>query len=414
MFFPHIRFQFLVMFSLLISLASIADEVGRKGGVTHTPAKNQESSQICWAYTVTGLAEGEFMKKNPGKMLRVSPEYLGFYHIYFQLKYHLGYFTKLAEELEALPNDEEGSARQNAILKAYDLLEEANESLNVEDDEFFAPDMGSIGATLLDEVEKVGMVPANLFTLKITSEEQENRIEAGLKSFIGMHMLNPDDLKDYIVDDDDGINSPLFNALAESLYYALGARPLRPLEKFDFYGRKLNAHQFMNYILKFDPDKYVAIESSQDTHELALEAVVQILASNQAVPLGLTFFKDQLKRNGPTSSEQVQDSGIFTTNYCPNNHCKETDGGHEMLAVNWLMNNGKLSYIIVKNSWGEDSGFTVDGEANSNSTGRGFYKVEPNYLKNGIEVDDAWDFILPKKVANLSKYRGLHRQSKAK
>ena len=65
--------------------------------VVHTPARDQGSVGFCWAYALTGWIEGELALK--GRRVSLSPEYNGFYNLYYQLRDHLRFFRTVARRL---------------------------------------------------------------------------------------------------------------------------------------------------------------------------------------------------------------------------------------------------------------------------------------------------------------------------
>jgi len=418
----------LILLACLPALSS-ADSVevaGLKGGVTHSFVRNQESAEICWAYALAGLSEGEYIKQHPMNWVILSPEYLGFYHIYFQLKLNLKYFYDLATTLENTPADEADKKKQEDIAKAYQFVKASGVKLvnkrfrdgdpqpdvqttqpPVDANTFFDPDMGSTEANALDEIKTVGMIPALNFPLKVESQDLETKLEAAIPQFIGKYMLSTQSLNDFKGVADDGINDALFKALASMLETSLHLSPPRPHDVFYYNKTQYNALTFMKNFLKFNPDDFVALQVDQASQAKALDAVQAALKLNYQVPVGISLFNEQMN--------QAPISGRFTEEDCPNKNCTDPAGGHELLAVNWLQKDDKITGLIVKNSWGttDANGAAFGLDANGNKTTdpkqAGYFVVTSDFLSQGFSQDasNGWDIVLPRTVQQDQKFADI-------
>jgi hypothetical protein len=71
----------------------------KPGGAKHSPPKNQECGEDCWAQTLATTAESTGLRET-GVEHKVSPEYLQDWQIYYMFKDKLAYYKKLALELK--------------------------------------------------------------------------------------------------------------------------------------------------------------------------------------------------------------------------------------------------------------------------------------------------------------------------
>ncbi len=389
----------------LISSVSIADQTQIYDGVPHSPVRDQQQAEICWAYALSSLAEGLFQKDHGKDSVQLSPEYLGFYHIYFQFKNRLSYFRNKAKVIASTATDRKTLAKQQAINEAYGLFKDAHTpegEAKQKRKALFQPDVGSAENSALTEVLVSGMVPFIRDGAPITTAEQEAQLEAAVKNFVGWYMLDESNLDLFKGKDADGINTSLFNALVTELAPIMGFRPFRPGDSFRFAGGTYTPRTFMSNYLRFDPRRFVALVSSEETHNASMQAVVQTLGLNIAVPIGLVLFGDQTQ--GKDVQTHVQDTGIFTTEWCESTDCKNDAGGHEVLAVNWVGDNEQnvITGLIVKNSWGL-MGLDVNGQPTTHENERGFFEVTNDYLSQSTKaaISDSWDFVVPIEIANL-------------
>src|SRR4051812_35505110 len=67
------------------------------GGVTHTVPENQRSGEDCWSYALSLKIQTFLSTKHlPGGLIKLSPEYVEFWHIYDQILVHLDDFSAVA------------------------------------------------------------------------------------------------------------------------------------------------------------------------------------------------------------------------------------------------------------------------------------------------------------------------------
>lgn len=377
-----------------------------KGGVPHPPARNQRYAEICWSYTLNGLAESELIK-NTGEFVHLSPDHNGFWNVYFQIKNHLAYFTELNAKIAAMPKGEQSEAKIKAIEEFYGALK-SKKTVNLK---LWQPNMGSREPLAIKQVATVGFVPDKLFDAAMKNQPAETDLETAVKDFIGKYLLDEDKVHSFEGKNaEDGINDGLFKALSKQLSPAMGSKPLRPGETFVYDNKEYTPITFMREKMGFNPDDWVSIVATPETHDLALKALTESLKRGHAVPIGFPIFMDKINGEGPPMMYRAEKAGLFSPIYCNNGVCKVVDGGHEVLAVNGRIQPKKtqVSTTIVKNSWGE-TGRDVNGEVvpETEEDKRGYYFFTADYLGNSFKVHDNWDLVIHKDVANLKRFAGL-------
>jgi hypothetical protein len=327
---------------------------GRPGGVDHTYAKDQNSGEICWSYTLSAMAEAGF-KAATGEEAHVGPEYMQFWHIYYQIKKHLNVFhadrTYLAKDAALSPRDNSTEAKKTRtraehVRQAYGIGQGHKPNVNL----LFQPDVGNVEGQALQEVRLFGLVPDALLTsrgkdLQITTDQQEHTIEMGIPQFIRDRILRADDnysddtapckatnvfcagkSKIYRYTDSAGqpatLNLELYYDL--TMYFSNALRLNRlaihrlplPNEAFAFAGTtrapvqggQITPLAYMRNFLRFDPTQYVAFrtlgmgdkikgraitqEEVEANQQLAMYAIAEAVSQNQLVPIGITLFDD--------------------------------------------------------------------------------------------------------------------------
>jgi hypothetical protein len=285
-----------------------------ENGVTHSPVRNQRSEEICWAYTIAGLAEGEYRKAHQNEVV-ISPEYLGFYHIYHQIESHLAYFKMLQFNLKT-----DSAHRAEAIDYAYSLLDlkpgKPDPAILAAVKKYFQPDVGSQGNQVLEELELYGMVPVtDLPNATLTTGAQEEKLEKTIPKFVGDFLLGDGadyskllDSKGQRIVESDNINTYLYEALGKALKASLGTIPDRPGASFTYVGKTWNsALEFMHEYVGFHSDDWAAFKtSSLPDSALAMKAIAEAADQNFASPIGIVIFGDTSAANGSDVQKTVR------------------------------------------------------------------------------------------------------------
>ena len=361
---------------LLISAfnSAQADFRAEQQAVTHTAIRSQGQVGFCWAYTLAGLMEGEAKKDKINVLL--SPEYLGFYHMYFQLQKHLSWFGVVVRHLD-----------QNNQSAFESVTQDAYERIYVRD-RFYKQGEGNDEALALNELEISGAVPQEVFNFKLGTQIKDQDFELKIKNFIKAKMLVAKNLDSFKTTDGNGMNETLFEALAKSL----DLTPPKPSDSFTFQGKSFTPKTFVTDYLKFDPGAFVQIAVTPAKQQRALNLIRDTLKANDAVPIGFEVFMDP-NPSGDNALKQAGKTGDFSNRFCPGGQCKQIDGGHEVLGVNWTEDSkGNVTSIIIKNSWGHQGGRNDRGQETREDSESGFFILESDYLADS----STWFFIVPK------------------
>jgi len=436
------QFLFVVLFFGL-NLAQARPHSGAQGGVTHSPVRDQENSEICWAFTVNGLVEAEFHKSQlaadiPASDRRsweeLSPMYLSFYHFYFQVRDNLEYFAQLKTQIEAGNVELKDSVDKTyALMKSSRGLNDSTVPDSEPPSDLFVPDVGNIEKLAMRELAEAGLMPESQFHAHITDEETEAALEKSIPTFIYQNIFSEDSSRLALYKKTArhghsiGTNDPLYQDLQKLFISQLQVmstgrdgkeKPLShvptPNESFSFNEHNYTPRVFMTKYLKFNPHRFVSRVMTLDTAEESLAAIVDNLKHNYTTPIGIMLFADVNSKNTQTATELATESGIFDDQYCsgpladdPDKFsCHKDGGGHEMLAVNWIESDeGKITGLIVKNSWG-NVGRDVDGNTlDSNDPEQlhrlGYYIITAEWLRDSAnpEIGSPYDFILNDDVA---------------
>ena len=247
-----------------------ADFRANQDAVTHSSVQNQGHVGFCWAYTLAGFMEGEAKKENIGVV--VSPEYLGFYHMYFQLQKHLSWFSNQAHHIKQSDMDA-------AVDDAYNRIYVQNR--------FFTPNEGNDEKTALQELEVSGAVPQEVFDFKLGSGTKETDFENSIKSFIKTNMFSDKTLETFKAADSNGISETLYDAFSKALHIS----PPKPSDSFTFQGHSFTPKTFVADYLKFDPSAYVELPASHGAAQGALNLIREAMKKTSPFRSALMFSK---------------------------------------------------------------------------------------------------------------------------
>ncbi|MCM0607358.1 MAG: hypothetical protein KA715_14810 [Xanthomonadaceae bacterium] len=318
--------------------------------VPHTNPRDQGYVGFCWSYTLMGLMEGEALKS--GKTITLSPEYVGFYHMYDGFLKGMPTFKALARK--KLPTTGFGKKVWEPVRKM--ILEQALGFLQQ------TPSEGSPGMQApFDYAAKYGIVPESIFETKISKER------ANMEKRIINYFSEKLQLKDTVAD---------YEAHPEKLLaefaIAFGATPPKPNDKFVYEGKEYTPLTFAKDYLNFDSSEYKEVIVTRSNQTSVYPKIQKSLADGNAVPMGFIIFGDTF--------EKTKQTGVFDSTACPNGTCEKISGGHAVLIVNEVYNG-----VIIKNSWGQ-TGHDVMGQASGDKSQYGFYTVTQSYLDNPFRL----------------------------
>lgn len=340
------------IFSLFVILSVLSNTYAQTAGnpVPHTAPRDQGYVGFCWSYTLMGLMEGEALKS--GKNITLSPEYVGFYHMYDGLLKSLPtikFFARKKEPKSWFDKNAWELARKEIAKVVLQTLQQT-------------PSEGSPGmAAPFQYAAQYGVVPESIFVTKITKDKAnlEGRV---LNMFIEKFKLKS------TVEDYQAHNEKLFADFAA----AFGATPPKPTDTFTYEGNNYTPITFMKTYLNFDPTAYKEVVVNRSNQSTILPKIQKSLADGFAVPMGFIIFKD--------SFELAKTSGTFDSATCANQTCTQIAGGHAVLIVN-----SSASGVIIKNSWGQ-TGQNVMGEQSQDTSTLGYYTVTSSYLDNPFRL----------------------------
>lgn len=317
--------------------------------------------------------EGEAKKENINVVM--SPEYLGFYHMYFQLQKHLSWFIEQAHHIKP-------GAMDAAVDDAYNRIYVQSH--------FFTPTEGNDEKTALQELETSGAVPQEVFDFKLGSGTKETDFENAIKNFIKSNMFADKSLETFKTTDCNGISEALYESFSKALHIT----PPKPGDNFTFQGHSFTPRTFVADYLKFDPSAYVELPAPQGAAQGALNLIREAMKKNIAVPIGFDVFEDSFGNSNVF--DEAKTTGEFSNKNCPNEKCTQVDGGHEVLGVNWTEDaSGNVTALIIKNSWGHRGGRDDRGVKTKDAGDSGFWILEAGYLSDS----NPWLFIVPKSMA---------------
>jgi len=363
--------------------------------VPHTPAGNQHSTGFCWAYALSGLIEAQALRESmafgaapqgEGRQVQLSAEYLGFYHMYFEIQKHLPWFHVVAARLA-----------NGGLEYADGTVEDVYQRVVVRN-HFFTPSEGSVEPTALKEIAQIGIVPKSVFNVTFDAEA-EKKLAENIKTFIKENLLIEENLAQFESVDANGINEALFTRVVK----IFGYEPPRPDQSaaFTYDGQSFSPKSFLHDYLQFDPGAFTQISVSAETQETAIRVIAEVLNAGYAVPIGIPVYSDK-STSGSDFMRQAEDDADFSAAHCPNGVCHHASGGHEILIVNWTGDQaGLVKEFIAKNSWGF-TGRNDRGEVTTDETQLGYYLIDTDYLRQTAysarsisAKSDLWDFVIP-------------------
>ena len=331
---------------LVVSCGRSSHESQRSGldtvHIPQTGAKNQYSVGFCWAYSVAGLMEAVELKN--GTTLDLSEEYLGFYHIFDQLKKILD----ASDPVAALHDVHEGFRVPGALKLA----------------------------------EEVGMVPEDVFNFKF---DATGDLQARIGEHFSKTFADPAKLRAYRSND-----RLIFSELVE----IFGKKPIQPTDSFTFQGKRYTPISFMKERISVRADDFESITFTPDNFDMVTHYLKRALADQMPVPYStMTLF-------GIGGDDPVWDASK-----CKDTGCLP-DGGHAMLAVDFVTEGGRggamsaaevkkvfhnpFQAVIVKNSWGL-VGNGQDGTPAATENDKGYFTITRSFIetammRGGVEI----------------------------
>lgn len=361
-------------------LHKIGPIVGIPGGVTRNKViYNQRNGEDCWSFALNSLLESYLISKGfSGADFKLSPDYVEFWHIYEQIHSHLNAFKKIAAKIAADPENNSDLIKQ--IQDAYGVSFHNREAAK-DDGDLFKADVGNQAPDGIKEIEKFGVAPYRIVKGRINSDQQETDLENEINKITGELIIaaakGQDDLDSYKETSRGHINEKLYQILKARLEPIMGANLIRPTDSWTYEGHTYTPLSTMKlykqkygFDLKHDWQSRIA---TPETHEESLKAIaIALLSKNLPVPFGIGILADKVAGD-KSVLDFAQATGLFTSSVCAAPKCQKEDGGHEILAVNFLaqatddvptdlssadkiqlLQDGtlKVTALIIQNSWG--------------------------------------------------------------
>lgn len=347
----------------------------------HTSIKDQGRVGFCWSYSGLALIEGEHLKNSQEK-LDLSEEYIGFMYLYEQIIKNSSIYFSSEDRIHDPNAYSKKWKRKKMKLKtsAINLFNDLKINFLFKVSEG-APDLDLV----MNLVKRYGVVTESSFGYKIQGSNAEKSVEKRVMDFVNTKLRDPAFNKKYRKQNQDGTYStePITEAIFEDLIkaYTLEDQNLNPddrcdscdlvqsKESFDHKGQRYSPKDFLERYIGFNVGEYTQIKVTKENFQSSMRKMENSLRDGHAVQLGVILLTGY--------SEAVKGSGILMPENCGIYTPCTPQGGHAILAVNHTKDqNGDLSGIIIKNSWGP-IGLDVNGE----KTGpKGFQIITPDYL----------------------------------
>jgi hypothetical protein len=326
------------------------------------PGEQQGNVGFCWAYALASYLELNRGDDAPN----LSEEYLGFYHLYQQLRMPNPLL------LWSL-NESTKSNLLNRVLGQVGFLATR-------------PQEGSLYQTALEDLDQYGIVPESVFVHKFQSPESS--LSTRLAEFLK---------KKYAVNAARYAEDPA--ELRRALEEVYGVRVPAPDQEFIYQGHTYTPRTFARDFLKFKAENYRVVQVNRTNHSQALGILRDRFRDGQAVPIAFTVLNDKAN----------QHNGIFSPENCNPSPCK-FEGRHAVLAVNSVIpQNFSLSAttgLIIRNSWGNSGlprGLEFDSWVKSfwpadlamNEERTPLFLLSAEYLESGFDHFPYWEYLEP-------------------
>ena len=345
--FSRTRLTALVLLSLT-SLTAVGSAFAQTPNrpVTSSPIQDQGYVGYCWSYATMAMIEGEALKS--GKQVVLSPEYVGFYQMYSEMKANWGTYRTFARKKP--PRKLIGRIVQGIAKTIVRSL--------------FAPNEGAPSLmTPFERIKTVGVVPETVFRFKVGRDQQ------GLEDRVGRFITDKLLLKPQL-DAYEQNEEQLFSDFAA----AYGAKPPKPTDTFVHEGKSYTAKSFLSDYLRFNPDAYVEYKVGPENHDRMIRSMKQALAADRSAMIGFIIYED---------FDTMKRTGSFDEKQCANAHCTKPVGGHAVLAVNTQEDDtGRqpMDSVVIKNSWGLQ-GLDHLGQPTTRAEEKGFNRITNGYLR---------------------------------
>jgi hypothetical protein len=175
-----------------------------------------------------------------------------------------------------------------------------------------------------------------------------------------------------------------------------GAFPSAPPQYINLNGVQTSPQEYLHKELKFDTDRYVALEARSESElPQLIAALKKSLAMGYSVPLGFPINTSRIKDDTFTGREVADLKSWYEFS---------RDGGHLVLATDFVNQGGvegalhkddllrevirpwsELNFLVFKNSWGSGTKLGEKGETIAHSLS-GYYKMDLSYLKGASHV----------------------------
>ncbi len=355
--------------------------------IPQTEIKDQGRIGLCWSYATIAFVESLLIQKNIH--LDFSEEALGFYRI----------AEFLFQTVKTLPSTE------SEFLSVVNNLriDETGWVLYPPGAESRPENFGIHDGIHL--ILNYGLVPESVWSFKFSDKISKRHFFANIQSAL-FRFVND------VAAQKRTWSSVSFDELIDRVMVGDGRFPTKPPTEFEFNGRLVKPTNFVVGIQQ-QLSHLVSLVGGNNNFEPDFDKIVAAtknsLAAGVPVPIGFSMsiariHKDTFSGEGLkllNSSETYSGSTLPADNVISN---FASDGGHMMLAVDFMNVGGKmgsispdelarevakpasdLEFLKLRNSWGigdrnTDWGFPVASSAD------GFYKVDKQYLIGAIRV----------------------------
>ena len=302
---------------------------------------------------------------------------------------------------------------ETALTEAVKMLR-SRASSGARKETKFQVDPGNEEPIALFEAKTIGFAPQAIFDRPIKTAAQAKQLTAALADVVKTLLAESDKAPFFDGTDTDGINTPLYQLMASKLAPLMKGSsgnnhlPYRPNDKFDYKDpvtgeiTQYTPIEFMEKILKFNPDDYVMVTTTEENKELVYEAIHDSLTASIPIPIlmGFAVFNQKLGEEQMVWSEDTLTGSVPAT----------LDGGHEVLILNGKINGVEVVGHIFLNSWGFQ-GFDVNGRPSKDPTVTGFNGITIKYHNLALQQKEASEFVFPKSFLQQAKYAALLKGS---
>jgi hypothetical protein len=352
-------------------------------GVVDYPVQDQQCADDCWAWGENGLATAMHQKAT-GNVVLSSADHSAFWHYYFQIFYHGNYYESLSKKVHAGKMTLQ-QAVDEAILMMHTLPGSTTARAAG-----YTLQPGSVESTALWETQKVGLMPASVYSHPITTVKESSALTASLKGLIAQVITNPGQMAQFKTMDPDGINTPLYNLCVKELApYFQGASadhpPFRPGDTFVWNGSNYTPLSWMANGIGFDPTAWTMVTKTPQNAALIEQAIQESLKAQIPVPIGFMIY-NQLA---------AQKAGTWSMDLFANGTKPVLAGGHEVIISNAKavgVPTGPVQGKVIRNSWGLQ-GLDANGAQPASPALSGYNGITQAYENFTLQQGEPSNFV---------------------